>query len=106
MMVSGIVLSSVGLLGVIGGSALYSQPAVTYDCSCIDAPCDCGYQEGDNTAGTVLLVVGGVLAAGGVPLIIIGARKVPVEPEKKSEAAALVPEIGIGPSSASLRWSF
>jgi hypothetical protein len=104
LLVTGIVLSSAGVVMILAGSAVYSNPD-TYRCTCVTTPCDCG-GEPDNTAGTVLLVAGAIAAAGGIPLIVIGARKVPVEPETKVETTALLPELGIGPASASLRWSF
>jgi hypothetical protein len=102
--VTGIVLSGAGVIMILAGSAVYSTPDA-YDCSCITAPCDCG-SSSDTTTGTVLLVAGAIAAVGGIPLIVIGARKVPAEPEKNVEATAFLPELGIGPASASLRWSF
>jgi hypothetical protein len=100
-MVTGIVLSSAGLVALIAGSGLMAQP--DYNCDCAYIECDCG---SDKTGATVLLIVGGLAAAGGIPLIIIGARKVPAEPAAKEATTALLPAIGVGPGSATLRWTF
>ena len=62
-----------------------------------------GCGEGCENKGAGVLVVGLALMAGGITLTVIGAKKVPVDNTAKT---TLVPSVGIGPGSASLRWTF
>jgi hypothetical protein len=108
MMVTGIVLISVGALAGLTGGLIVAV------CSADSGACESdttGIDEYDaylteededvQSAGAGLLV-GGLIGVGvGIPLTIIGARKVPVEPKK----ASVVPELLVGPQSAALRWS-
>jgi hypothetical protein len=113
-MVGGIIATSLGAILVGVGAVVFvdadNQPQ--FDCSCpTNGPCvsDCGSSsssaDDQKTAAIAVIVIGGVLAAGGVPMIIIGAHKVPIEPDAQQKPA-LVPELRIGASKAALRWTF
>jgi serine/threonine-protein kinase len=120
MMVTGIVLISVGAVAVVGGGLAIAA-------ACPGDTCDdtedtflgydeygepiymSGFDSGEDdsaAAAGVALVLGGIVSAGvGIPLAIIGGRKVPVQPEKRAAAAAAAPELVLGPRYAGLRWS-
>ncbi|WP_437901567.1 hypothetical protein [Sorangium sp. So ce124] len=112
MMVTGIVLTSLGTVALLGGglvlasSSSCSGDSCGYDSSDPFAD-DEVYEEDDTEGAGVGLVVGGLVLAGvGIPLAIIGGRKVPVQPEKQAASApAPPPELVIGPRYAGLRWS-
>ncbi|WP_437729688.1 hypothetical protein [Sorangium sp. So ce1335] len=104
MMVTGIVLTSIGAVALIGGGLAFAS-ADSGD----PVEDEFGYlDEGESAADAgAALVVGGLIFAGvGIPLAIIGGRKVPVEPAKSAAAApAPSPELVLGPRYAGLRWS-
>ncbi|WP_437322566.1 hypothetical protein [Sorangium sp. So ce381] len=112
MMVTGIVLTSLGTVALLGGGLVLASSS-----SCAGDSCgydssdpfadDEVYEEDDTEGAGVGLVVGGLVLAGvGIPLAIIGGRKVPVQPEKQAASApAPPPELVIGPRYAGLRWS-
>ncbi|CAN94676.1 putative membrane protein [Sorangium cellulosum So ce56] len=117
MMVTGIVLTSLGAVAILGGGlVIASAPSCSgdgcvYDRSSNPYADDTGYQyeeDGADAEGAgVGLVVGGLVLAGvGIPLAIVGGRKVPVQPEKQAASTpAPPPELVIGPRYAGLRWS-
>lgn len=110
MMVTGIVLISVGALAGLTGGLIVAVCSADSG-ACESTPTSTGFdeydylttEEDDDIQGTgAALLVGGLIGVGvGIPLTIIGARKVPVEPKK----ASIVPELLVGPQSAALRWS-
>ncbi|WP_437519845.1 hypothetical protein WME79_25260 [Sorangium sp. So ce726] len=106
MMVTGIVLTSLGTVAVLGGGLVIAS---TTSCSGDSCGYDSSsvYEEEDTDGAGVGLVVSGLILAGvGIPLAIIGGRKVPVQPEKQAASApAPPPELVIGPRYAGLRWS-
>ncbi|WP_437312644.1 hypothetical protein [Sorangium sp. So ce385] len=108
MMVTGIVLTSIGAVALLGGGlALAASSATDTDPEYTDPfEEELGYEEDASaTEAGVALILGGVVFAGvGIPLAIIGGRKVPVQPEKKA-ASAPPPELVLGPRYAGLRWS-
>ena len=93
MMVTGIVLSSMGALVLASGTfAWFVRDGIV---------CDSG-SCGEHGADTVMMVVGGISTLAGIPLLVIGARHVPVKPEE----SALVPAISVSPRGASLTFKF
>lgn len=66
--------------------------------------------DGDDVAaaafvvGVPLTTLGVVLTAVGIPLWVVGGREIPVKPEH--QAWIVMPDVSVGPRSASLRWSF
>ncbi|WP_080682321.1 serine/threonine-protein kinase [Sorangium cellulosum] len=110
MMVTGIVLTSIGAVALLGGGLALAADSAT-DPEYTGDPTDpfeeeLGYEEDASAAEAgVALILGGVVFAGvGIPLAIVGGRKVPVQPEKKA-ASAPPPELVLGPRYAGLRWS-
>lgn len=106
MMVTGIVLSSVGVTNVaLGALAIATAPEA---CLMTDeSTSDFGGSSGDGcfkdpafvVGGGAMMVGGGVLLAVGVPLWIVGASK----PEHAPRA---VPAIAVGPRGGSATWRF
>jgi hypothetical protein len=93
MMVSGLVMSSMGALLLAAGTFAW---VVRDGIVCNTGTC--GRHGGD----TVMMVVGGVSTLAGIPLIVIGARRGPAKPEE----SALAPTISVSPRGASLSFTF
>jgi hypothetical protein len=104
MMAGGIVALSLGTLATIGGAA---GAAICGTTNAADDAFSDPTEDPDRSGGcgpALGVMVGGlVLVGGGITLIVIGGKKVPVEETAKS---TLVPAVGIGPGSATLRWTF
>ncbi|MEP7119646.1 MAG: hypothetical protein ABJE95_02005 [Byssovorax sp.] len=111
LMTVGIVAAIGGVATLITGSILMSvakeridvyRDGPSYCCSIDDAPM--------RNAGITLLVVGGITATIGVPLWMIGGRRVPVRKTTTTEPprtpASAAPVLRIGASRASLSWQF
>ena len=113
----GVVLMSFGVVGLFAGSAMVGahEPTANQQNTCFD----CGggsnssgpkvvLKPGFTAAGTGMLI-GSVVAIGAaIPLIVIGAKKVPYvdSASPATTAAKLTPSIGVGPASATLLWQF
>ena len=93
MMTTGLVLTSLGALVLAAGTLAW----VTKE----GVVCDTG-SCGGHGADTVVMVAGAVATLAGIPLIVLGARRVPV----KQEESALVPAISVSPRGASLTFTF
>jgi hypothetical protein len=86
MMVTGIVSGALGVLAAGAGSAMYvasdAQQCVVggtgADTLDLRTSADCRRDETLRTGGLALMIGGGAAVALGLPLIIIGARRVPV----------------------------
>jgi hypothetical protein len=110
MMVTGIVAASAGVVLLLAGGTVLAE-ADNQQCIC-DPICRCDDNSDQKTTGVVLLVSGGVAAAVGIPLIIVGARKVGDKPggdrkkPEEPEEATLAPTLMVGARAASLRWRF
>jgi hypothetical protein len=120
LVAGGVVLMSFGVVGLFAGSAMAGaheptgdQPNVCTDCSfdgsggSFSAP-NVKLKPGFATAGIGTLI-GSVVAIGAaIPLIVIGARKVPYvdSASPAAKAAKLTPSVGVGPASATLLWQF
>lgn len=111
LMAVGIVASIGGVATLITGSILMSvakeridvyRDGPTYCCAIDDAPM--------RNAGITMLVIGGITATVGIPLWMIGGRRVPVRktttaaPPKAPASAA--PLLRVGATGASLSWQF
>jgi hypothetical protein len=90
MKYTGMVLTSVGGIGLGLGSAVFLSPGGSGDLSGLAAM----------VVGGAILVPSSVLVHVGVPLWAVGAS----EPECGSASA--IPEVGVGASGGTLRWSF
>jgi hypothetical protein len=96
LLVTGSVLGGVGVLGLVIGGVTYAAGSAS------SSLCDAGYysysyssydscsDSGTRAAGAVVMVGSGLLVAAAIPLIIVGARKVPVEKEDASSRGVTV----------------
>lgn len=117
LMIAGILAATGGVATLITGSILMSvateridvyRDGPAYCCSIDDAPL--------RNAGITMLVIGGITATLGVPLWMIGGRRVPVRSsttEKPGTAPALprspalrAPLLRVGATGASVSWQF
>ncbi|MEP7119873.1 MAG: hypothetical protein ABJE95_03140 [Byssovorax sp.] len=120
LVAGGVVLLSFGVVGLFAGSALVSahDPTSNQQNTCINCSFD-GSGGSSTTAGVVLkpgfqtagigTLIGSVVAIGAaIPLIAIGAKKVPYvnDASPTTNAARLTPSIGIGPAGATVTWQF
>lgn len=112
MMVAGIVILSVGGVGFVVGGALVAEA----NDDCFDGSCK---DEEMEVAGIITMIAGGSLVALGLPLTIVGARKVRVDgaptdsdadddddDDDEEDAGRWVPEVSLGPASGSVRLRF
>lgn len=106
MMVVGISLTALGAIGIFAGAFMLGESEST-NCVYYDAASynECGPDEDLATSGAVLLVAGGITAVIGIPLIVVGARKVPKQNQDPTQIS-LRPDVLVGRRSAALRWSF
>ena len=121
MVAGGVVLLSFGMVGLFAGSAMVAaHEPLPDDNSCFD----CGFEEGGGRGGSstsalvlkpgfqtagIVTLVGSVAAIGAsIPIIVIGAKKVPYTDDASpaAKAARLAPSVHVGPASATLTWQF
>jgi hypothetical protein len=109
LMISGIVLGGVGAtIAAVGSLSLLSYK----DCSGLDGEslAACEHSEDDEKArGRRVFLVGAAIAVVGVPLIVIGARRVPVEHtlgQRQSNAETRRVALVVSGSGLSLRGEF
>jgi hypothetical protein len=97
MMVTGIALGSAGLLAGVSGALVIGVCSRNEagQAGSVGENCD----KDSVPAGVGLAIAGGVGLAVGIPLTLIGARKVP------AQSAAAAPTLLVGPRSVALRWS-
>ena len=121
LVAGGVVLLGFGMVGLFAGSSMVSahEPTANQPNTCIDCNLDGSgsgivrspaviLKPGFQTAGIATLI-GSVLAIGAaIPLVVIGAKKVPYADSASpaAKAAKLTPSIGVGPGSATLVWQF
>lgn len=117
LMIAGIVAATGGVATLITGSILMSvakeridvyRDGPAYCCSIDDAPL--------RNAGITMLVIGGITATIGVPLWMIGGRRVPVRsgaterpgaaPQMPKAPALRAPLLRVGATGASVSWQF
>jgi hypothetical protein len=106
MIAAGVVMISGGLGLLVAGAAMVggSKKYDTVGCSGDYMNChiETNVNTGKQSAGYGLLLGGLILAGVGVPILVIGARKVPVERDALHPTARL----HLGPGSVALRGSF
>ncbi len=117
LMIAGIVAATGGVATLITGSILMSvakeridvyRDGPAYCCSIADAPL--------RNAGITMLVIGGITATIGVPMWMIGGRRVPVRsgaterpgaaPQVPKAPALRAPLLRVGATGASVSWQF
>jgi len=99
MMGTGIAFTGVGAVGILAGAIVYGT-ASNASCSTnfgFEIRCT---DQSQQTAGAVVMVIGAVLLAAGIPLWVVGGKKVPDTDTQPSTAVV------VGPRSAALRWTF
>ena len=111
MMVGGIVLLGVGALSLVTGLAVYAAGSLgSYECTAGwgSGGGYCGYKESssEKTAGAALMIVGVAGIGVGIPLTVIGAKKVPVDPQTGEQALTTTPTLRVGAGHASLGFAF
>jgi hypothetical protein len=109
MMITGLILSGLGAVSLFTGVAVYAAGSSSDDCSYNGYGSSCSSDSGAQAAG-VGFMVGGLIGIGvGIPLAIVGGRKVPVDPQAQpapAEQASLIPQVSGGPRNIALRWHF
>jgi hypothetical protein len=111
MMVTGIVLTATGGVVALAGAAIAAD---AHDVRCSGNLCFDVVDEDQRTTGVVVALGGLAMLGAGIPLIVVGARKVPVQELDEEEdedgddeaRAPLAPEILAAPAGAALRWRF
>ena len=135
MMVSGIVLTGLGGANLLAGAVVTAaaRPLAEESRSCQDTyytypslngpsdnyvpsnSCVDDLERDYRVGGIIALVAGGVLAGVGIPLLVVGAEKIPNDqapgPEgdpaaEPSPVQAFIPRLDVGTSDVRLRWDF
>lgn len=115
MMVGGVLLTTGGILGVLIGSAVATTASDQIPIYCDQGfgptICETRADETQLAVGIATLVTGFVAIGVGIPLWVIGGKRVPVkEGSKPSDPATAAPKASlqffVGPSSAGLRGTF
>lgn len=115
MMVGGVLLATGGILAVLIGSAVATtaQDQIPIYCDQGFGPtiCETRADQTQLAVGVATLVTGFVAIGVGIPLWVIGGKRVPVkEGNKPTEPAATTPKTSlrfiVGPSSAAIRATF
>lgn len=122
MVAGGVVLLSFGVVGLFAGSAMISaheptvdQPTTCFDCGGLEDTTGGGssasnlvLKPGFQPAGIATLIGSAVAIGAAIPLIVIGAKKVPYTDASPAaaKAAALAPTVRVGPASATVAWQF
>lgn len=118
MMVGGVLLTTGGILGVLIGAAVTSTAADQIAIYCNQGfgvqVCETRADEVQQGVGIGVLVAGFAAIGVGIPLWIIGGKRVPVK-DKPTDQPSVTPapdapktglELIVGPSSAHLRATF
>jgi hypothetical protein len=119
MMVGGILLTTAGIIGVLAGSAVASTAAnqIPIYCDSQFGPtiCETRADETQAAVGYGVMITGIVALGVGVPLWVIGGKRVPVKgdettPKSPSTSAPPAPQTSVrllvSPTSAGLRVTF
>jgi hypothetical protein len=113
MMAGGILMVAGGLAGVIGGAVLVSTATNRIDIYCDSPSFPCAHMDDGTrkTGGALLMAAGALVGAAGIPLWIVGAKKIPIakdpsQPDPTAPKPAFVPEVRVGAGSASVMFRF
>jgi hypothetical protein len=103
MIAAGVVLVSLSSVALIAGPAMIVNSQQTSDDPCPFNGCTTQSNGGSGfeAAGITSIVLGVALGAAGVPLLVVGAQKVPDRGE-----ASVVPVVRVGAGGASVAWRF
>jgi hypothetical protein len=109
MAAGGIALVAVGGVLLVAGTATYAAGAQTtleFPPCPADVPCnpiETSRHPELRDAGIAMMVGSVAMIAAGIPLIVIGSRRVTDRPEP---AQSLLPDLRVGAGGLSARWSF
>ncbi|MDI3283763.1 hypothetical protein, partial [Polyangium sp. 15x6] len=116
MMIGGILATTAGIVGVLAGSAIASTAAnqIPIYCDSDFGPtiCETRADETQQAVGYAILITGVVALGVGVPLWVIGSKRVPVKSDETtpSTTTPAAPQTSlrllVGPTSAGLRVTF
>ncbi|WP_437815373.1 hypothetical protein [Sorangium sp. So ce1078] len=108
MMLGGIALTAGGTIAFFAGTGLLASASERYEIYCdfggYTGICDTRTDGPRQLAGALVSIGGGVMLAVGIPLWIIGGKKVPATSESPEEPAQTT--FSLGPGSASLQTRF
>jgi hypothetical protein len=96
-MVTGIVLSGVGAMSALSGLVYMAIPDTA--CSTPEDPYATCPTDTLRSTGQVLLIAGGLMVAVGIPLIVVGAKRVPVESTGWMAPPVFTASIRVGPGA-------
>jgi hypothetical protein len=90
----GIAMICVGSIATIGGAAAAGIASLS--------------DYGDTTPGAGVALVGLAMLGGGIAMVVVGGKKVPVKngEDASNLTVSPMPEVRVGPTSASLKWKF
>jgi hypothetical protein len=107
--VGGVTSVIVGVGAVLLGSYFVASAAGRIDIYCDMPSVPCAYKNDAPrmTGGAVMMALGSVLAAAGIPMWLVGSQYVlvPKGEQPKAEVHAL-PEVRLGPLGGGLPWRF
>ena len=104
MMITGFSMVGVGVGAVITGAFIYSASQnIVYGLCVTEEQCNSTPRSAQAGAagGIAAMVSGGLLIAVGLPLGIVGSARKP-----RKDQASPVPQVSVGPTGGSLRWTF
>jgi hypothetical protein len=109
MLVSGIVVASVGAALLVSGGILFAQGQAASAANAASGTTDDDANVGgaiETAAGILMLIVGGLHVLVGLPLIGNGAQPPSRATTPPQAVSWMVPSVGGGPRSTGLRWTF
>ncbi|WP_437757260.1 hypothetical protein [Sorangium sp. So ce1389] len=108
LMLGGIALTAGGTIAFFAGTGLLASASERYEIYCdsmgFTGVCDTRTDGPRQIAGALISVAGGVMLAVGIPLWIIGGKKVPATGEAPKAPAQTT--LSLGPGSAALQTRF
>jgi hypothetical protein len=108
MMYGGIALTSGGVVGFFIGTVLLATANNRYEIYCdyngSSGICETRDDEPRQVAGAIVTVAGGLLLSVGIPLWVVGGKKVRVK--RDTPSTPLQPTLSLGAGSAAVRMAF
>jgi hypothetical protein len=97
-----------GLTFVLIGSYLVASAADRIPIYCDTPTTPCAFKDdGTRLVGGAIMMAGGtLLGIAGIPMWFVGSRYVTIPKGEQEKKAALVPELRLGPGSASVSFRF
>jgi hypothetical protein len=103
----GVTMIVAGTSAALVGSALYgvgSKKTYEYPTDCVDYYCEptINQKTGLKYGGATMIALGTTALAVGIPLMLVGMRRVAIDPKP----SAFVPAVRVGPGGGSVTWRF